>query len=66
MKRMLVLFTLAVITSSPSLALTPTHLWSGVFCDGPGFQFGNAVAVDANGNAFFAGEFDGTVNFAAA
>jgi hypothetical protein len=38
------------------------HLWSKRFGDGS-HQFANAVAVDASGNAFLTGNFEGAVDF---
>jgi hypothetical protein len=48
--------------SIPSDAATPTHLWSQRFGD-TAKDVGHAVAVDASGNVFIAGSFQGTADY---
>jgi hypothetical protein len=48
--------------SIPSNAATLTHLWSHRFGD-TAKDVGHAVAVDASGNVFIAGSFQGTADF---
>lgn len=52
---------LVLALSSPARAVVPTSIWSRSFGDGAE-QYGRAVAIDASGNSYFAGDFQGTVN----
>lgn len=51
-----------VLDPATAPAATSAHFWSQRFGDAS-IQAGNAVAVDASGNVFIAGDFSGTVNF---
>ena len=53
------------LTADAAHALTPSHIWSQRF-GAVGSDIGNAVATDASGNVFVAGNFTGTVNFGGA